>query len=146
MIFNSIEEIKQYIISHSQSAVAAAQEKVYQIMEDVLLEFYSEYDPVMYDRTYQLLSCCVKTDVKSTGNGWVAEVYFDAGMLHYITGSQPSGQQVLSAALWGLHGASGLAVADFFGTPIGMESLSRIESQIYPILKTELIAAGIPVV
>lgn len=146
MTFKSIAELEQYVISHSKVAIETAQEKVFKIMEDVLLQFYEEYDPVMYDRTYQLLSCCVKTGVKSTGNEVVAEVYFDGGMMNYITGSRPSGQQVLDAALWGLHGASGLAVADFFGTPIGQESLNRITSQIYPILKSELQAAGIPVI
>lgn len=145
MVFHSIGELRQYIISHSKPAVEVAEQKVFQIMEDVMLQFYGEYDPVMYDRTFQLLTCCVKTDVVSTGSGWKAEVYFDAGMLGYLTGSQPSGEQVLQAAKWGRHGAMGLAVANFKGTPIMDESISRIASVIFPIMKSALIAAGIPV-
>lgn len=145
MVFNSIDDIKRYIISRSAVAIKQAQEDVFTILENVLMEFYDEYEPVLYERTLQLLCCCVKEDIKSTGNGWEAEVYFDAGMMNYETGSRPSGEQVLEAASWGRHGAMGLAVADFKGTPIYEESANIISNQIYQKIEKALIEAGIPV-
>lgn len=145
MVFHSIEEVKQYILSKSSAAVEIAEQKVFEIMKSVMSQFYGEYDPILYDRTSQLLNCCVKSGVVSTGNGWKAEVYFDAGMLGYLTGAQPSGEQVLEAASEGLHGAAGLYVADFSGTPIMDESISKVASVIFPVMKAALIAAGIPV-
>ena len=75
--FTSIEQIKEYIIQHSKPAVESATNYVYKILHQFMEKYYSEYSPSVYEATYQMLASLVKTDVKSTGNGWVAEVYFD---------------------------------------------------------------------
>ena len=92
MTFNSMEELKNYILSKSQSAVRVAQEEVYGIIHKFVKQYYSEYDPSVYERTYQLLRSLVKTDVISTGNGWEAQIYFDIGALDYTikTFTKPS--------------------------------------------------------
>ena len=110
MTFHSIEELKQYILSHSQNALQKATEQVYQIINRFVKEFYAEYSPSMYDRTYQLYQSLVKTDVEVSGNGCTAYVYFDFSSLVYMTGSRPSGSQVMNAAAYGGHGAEGLHV------------------------------------
>ena len=145
MTFNSIEEMKTYIINKSKGAVQQAKEFVFKTMEDVLIQFYEEYDPSIYNRTFQMLCCCVQTDVIPTANGWVAEIYFDSSKMNYTTDSQPSGESVLEAAKFGRHGAMGLAVVDFKGTPIMEESVIRLSKKIYPLIKSALIANGIPV-
>lgn len=144
MTFHSIEELKQYILSHSQNALQKATEQVYQIINRFVKEFYAEYSPSMYDRTYQLYQSLVKTDVEVSGNGCTAYVYFDFSSLVYMTGSQPSGSQVMNAAAYGGHGAEGLHVIAG-GTGIWSEPMQILSTEAIEILKRMLIAEGIPI-
>lgn len=144
MTFHSIEELKQYILSHSQNALQKATEQVYQIINRFVKEFYAEYSPSMYDRTYQLYQSLVKTDVEVSGNGCTAYVYFDFSSLVYMTGSRPSGSQVMNAAAYGGHGAEGLHVIAG-GTGIWSEPMQILSTEAIEILKRMLIAEGIPI-
>lgn len=144
MTFHSIEELKQYILSRSQNALQKATEQVYQIINRFVKEFYAEYSPSMYDRTYQLYQSLVKTDVEVSGNGCTAYVYFDFSSLVYMTGSQPSGSQVMNAAAYGGHGAEGLHVIAG-GTGIWSEPMQILSIEAIEILKRMLIAEGIPI-
>ena len=144
MTFHSIEELKQYILSHSQNALQKATEQVYQIINRFVKEFYAEYSPSMYDRTYQLYQSLVKTDVEVSGNGCTAYVYFDFSSLVYMTGSRPSGSQVMNAAAYGGHGAEGLHVIAG-GTGIWSEPMRILSTEAIEILKRMLIAEGIPI-
>lgn len=144
MVFHSMSELKQYILSRSANALQKTVEQVYQIIDRFMKEFYAEYSPVIYERTYQLYRSLVKTDIESTGNGWKAYVYFDYGSLVYTTGSSPSGQQVMNAASCGGHGAEGLHIVAG-GTGVWDESKVILDSQAIEILKRMLIAEGIPI-
>ena len=144
MTFHSIEELKQYILSRSQNALQKATEQVYQIINRFVKEFYAEYSPSMYDRTYQLYQSLVKTDVEVSGNGCTAYVYFDFSSLVYMTGSQPSGSQVMNAAAYGGHGAEGLHVIAGC-TGIWSEPMQILSTEAIEILKRMLIAEGIPI-
>lgn len=144
MTFHSIEELKQYILSHSQNALQKATEQVYQIINRFVKEFYAEYSPSMYDRTYQLYQSLVKTDVEVSGNGCTAYVYFDFSSLVYMTGSRPSGSQVMNAAAYGGHGAEGLHIIAG-GTGIWSEPMQILSTEAIEILKRMLIAEGIPI-
>lgn len=166
MNFNSMGELKDYILSKSGTAVKLAQERVYQVIHRFVKEYYAEYSPEVYERTYQLFRSLVKSEVKSTGNGWVAEVYFDIGMLDYqikhltkwptdggymnpyngdisSDGSFPnpsgSAQKTMEAAARGEHG--GYKV----GTAIWTDPLLLLYKDGYNMLKRALVDAGIPV-
>lgn len=164
MTFNSLDELKNYILSHSKVAVERAREKVYDIIAEFLYKFYQEFTPEVYVRTYQLLCSLVKTDVKSTANGWTAEIYFDLSALNYATRIVPQGQPwtpwaspnstyhrkpwsdantawVLETAMTGDKPHGGYAS----GTAIWTESLKVLNKEKRHILKQSLIEAGIPV-
>lgn len=144
MVFKSVEELKQYVLSRSSGAVQKATEEAYQVIDRFVKQFYGELSPSMYRRTYQLYSSLVKTGVESTGNGWVAHVYFDIGSLVYTTRSKPSGAQVMGAAAHGGHGAQGLHVIAG-GTAIWDEPIQILSTEAIEILKRMLIDAGIPI-
>lgn len=164
MTFNSIDELKNYILSRSKVAIEQAKEKVYDKIAEFLFKFYEEFEPDVYVRTYQLLCSLVKTDVKSTGNGWVAEVYFDLGALNYSKRIVPQGQPwssyakpentfhkenwgkendawVLETAMTGALPHGGYAG----GTAIWTESMKILNAEKRSLLKNALIDAGIPV-
>lgn len=138
-IFNSEAELRNYILDRSRDAIVIAQEQVYQLIGRFLNQYYNEFSPSMYERTYQLLCSLVKSEVRSTGNGWEAEVYFDASALNYTTGTW-SGEEVLESAAHGSHGGyvSGTAVFD--------DPVEQLSSDYIEILKRSLIQAGIPVI
>ena len=147
MTFDSMDALKTYIISRCGDAIQKAQEQVYQIIDRFVKEYYAEFSPTMYERTYQLYKSLVKSDIVSTGNGFTAEVYFDIGMLDYymkkINGKEYpnkgwSEEKTLTAAAHGSHGgyASGTAIWD--------EPLQVLNTEAYNMLKRMLIASGIP--
>ena len=136
--FTSEAELRKYILKKSYRAVEAAQEKVYQIIEDFIIQYYNDFTPEFYERTYQLLCSLVKSNIRYSGGGIEADVYFDASMLDYKTGSW-TGEQVLGAALHGSHGGYKRTA------PIAGQSLNWLNAHAIETLKNELIAAGIPV-
>jgi hypothetical protein len=160
MEFTSSSQIKDYILKQSEIAVRASQEKIYQIIERVLKQFYDEFDPVMYKRTNQLMRSLVKSDVKQIGNQIVAEVYFDLNKLDYsmkyLFGdfrkntyhredwTKENDAWVLENAMVGTYTHGGYPNATG-NTRIWIESMSEISKKIYDILKTELESAGIPI-
>ena len=149
MTFDSIDALKNYILSRSEIAIKNAQLEIHAIIDRFLMQYYSEYDPSLYERTYQLLHSLVKSDVKSTGNGWTAEVYFDVSMLDYSVKTLKgigtwanknwSEQTTLENAMTGALPHGGYAS----GTPIWTESMNIIDAKAIEILKKHLIAAGI---
>lgn len=145
MIFKNEEQLKNFLLSKCQSALIKSQEQIYQIIDRFVKEFYAEFSPEMYERTYQLYRSLVKSEIITTSNGFEAYVYFDLSSLDYVTGSRPSGEQVMQAADYGRHGAMGLAVADFKGTSIWYESLEILNAGAINVLKRMLISEGIPI-
>lgn len=161
MTFNSFDELKKYILSHSKVAIELAQNKVAYIINHFLTEYYNEFPPLVYIRTYQLLNSLVKTDIKSTGNGWVADVYFDLSALDYSKRVVPpqfswgdddntyhrdpwddaNTKWVLDTAMTGglPHGGA------YGGTAIWVESMKELSKDKIEILKKALLDAGIPV-
>lgn len=145
MVFKNETELKKFLLQKCKNALIKSQEQVYQVINRFVKEFYAEFTPEMYERTYQLYRSLVKSDIIPTANGYETEVYFDLSSLYYVTGSKPSGEQVMQAAEWGRHGAMGLAVADFKGTSVWREPLSILDAQAIEILKRMLISEGIPI-
>ena len=145
MAFKNETELRTFLLAKCKNALIKSQGQVYQIVDRFVKEFYAEFSPEMYERTYQLYRSLVKSEIISTGNGYEAHVYFDLSSIDYVTGSQPSGEQVMQAAEWGRHGAMGLAVADFKGTSIWHESLEVLNAEAINTLKRMLISEGIPI-
>lgn len=145
MVFKNEAELRNYVLPKMKNAIVKAQSQVYQIVDRFVKEFYAEYPPEVYERTYQLYRSLVKSNIVPTKNGYEAEVYFDLSSIDYVTGSRPSGEQVMGAAEWGRHGAMGLAVADFKGTSIWHEPLDILNAEAINILKKMLISEGIPI-
>lgn len=147
MTFKSIEALKNHMISHIQSAILKSQEQIYQIIDRFVKEYYAEFTPEMYERTYQLYRSLVKSDIIVIGNECKAHVYFDIDALDYamktiggksIPNKGWSEEKTLLAAAHGSHG--GYAK----GTAIWDKPLSILNTEAYNILKRMLISEGIP--
>ena len=169
MTFDSLDALESYILSRSQVAIRQAQEEVYGIINKFLKQYYSEYDPSVYERTNQLLRSLVKTNIIHTGNCWEAYIYFDIGSLdytiktftrpsYYCDGSyhnpfnpkstspdgvfnnpEGSGQLVVESAAHGKHGGKSS------GTAVWDSSIKILNKEAINILKKWLKYNGIPV-
>lgn len=144
MVFKNEKQLKNFLLEKSRLALLRAQDRVYVIIKQFLRQFYSEYDPVVYERTYQFLQSLVQSRVIKDRNGYKAEIYFNLDYI-YETGANPSGEQVMQAAEWGRHGAMGLMVADFKGASVWHEPLKILNVEAINILRDMLIAEGIPI-
>lgn len=139
-----IDAIRRDLESKVPKAVAIAQDEIAIIVENVLKSFYASYSPVMYERTYQLLSSCVKSGVSGGAGHAEARVYLDSGMMNYTSGAAPSGAQVMASANAGKHGASGLKEVGG-GPAVSSEAEAAVDAQVMNILLEAIRAAGIPV-
>lgn len=144
MIFKSTKELESYLLPKCKNALMKSQEQVYQIIDRFVKEFYADYSPELYERTYQLYCSLVKSEIISTGSGYEAHVYFDPDSLDYVTGAKPSGEQVVSAAAHGGHGATGLRVVPR-AVGIWDDPMQILSTEAINILKKMLISEGIPI-
>lgn len=148
MDFRSISDLENYLLSKCKEAVNLMQASAFQVIEGFIKQYYAEYEPVMYERTYQLFKSLVKSEIRPTANGWEADVYFDLERLDYhvkkINGvlydnKGWSEQKTLSSAAHGHHGGK------YAGTAIWDEPMIVLTKHQRSILKNALLNAGIPV-
>lgn len=148
MTFKNENELKAFFMQKCKDAIIQTQNKVYAIIKRALVEFYGDYDPVLYERTNQLLHSLVKSEIRQVRNGYRADVYFDLGSIDYMTGNMPTGYQVMKAAEHGMHGAVGRDlqyVAGNSGVDIWNSPMQKIDAQAIDMIVRELKAQGIPV-
>lgn len=146
MVFKNQNELERFLLQKSRLALLKSQEKVYTIIKQFVYKYYSDYDPVLYERTYQLLRSLVQSRIVSDAKGYKAEIYFNVDGLRYVTGEQPSGKQVLDAAASGGHGASGLyIVSGNTGVSVWNDPIQKLDAETIEILKNMLISEGVPI-
>lgn len=141
------------MLQKCKAAVVGTERKVFNAIEKCLIQFYGEFTPEEYIRTKKLYNSLVKTDVKPSGKGFVAEVYFDMSKLDYEQGLMPlqhtpehgmygwaslTGAEVLGSAMEGSHGG----YVD--GTPIWGKSMAVL-GDINKLLVQELRIIGVPI-
>lgn len=140
MVFNNKTELETYIKDKLQNSILQAQKYVYELIDKFVKQYYSEFDPAVYHRTYQLYRSLVKSEIKSTANGYEADIYFDLGRLKYGVGHNWSEEQVLSSAAHGSHGGwtNGTAIYDDPRDILNAEAIS--------VFKNFMKQNGIPVI
>lgn len=153
MVFKNEKQLEAFLLQKCRAALVKSQQQVYQIIDRFVKEYYAYYSPEMYERTYQLYRSLVKGDVERTTNGYEAKVYFDLSSLDYVTGGKPSGEQVMTAAKEGWHGAVGkIPNSDKYykyvvsgGEGVWDEPKQILDAQAKEILKKMLISEGVPI-
>lgn len=131
--FSSVDALKTYVASRIPAAVEIATDRIAEVITECLQRYYGEYDPRLYQRTYQLMGS-VRQDV-SGGHG---EVYIDSSSWHHILDEWSEEDILHDAMSVGSHGGASS------GTPVWTTGMSML-GDIYSLLKDSLIKAGIPV-
>lgn len=145
-------------------AVKNAGEVVKDLIDTMVVdEFYNDYHPTEYRRMKKnggikgSLDIGDLTKSKTGKDGYEIDVYFDVGKLDHprTTGGYTRGQsgkyhkavwtegEILSTAMEGEYPHGGYVQAG--GTPMWPESIGLLNELAASTLKSELIAAGVPV-
>ena len=103
-----MDDLEKAIMPDLMKMVDVMAERVYEILNYFLQEYYNSYTPSSYRRQFDLIRSAVKVEPKVVRNKVVAYVYIDTdSMDNYYSAT---GEQVATWANEGLHG--GLAVGD----------------------------------
>lgn len=160
MKFKNETQLKNFLMQKCRAAVAGTEQKVHNIIDKCLRQFYAQFSPDEYIRTKQLLHSLVKSKVEPNGkNGYKARVYFDVSLLNYEQGMMElqhtsehgrygwatwDGETVLRVAM-----ESDVPHGGFKkGTAIWTKSQATIQALggVYEMLERELKMIGVPIV
>ena len=163
MKFKNETQLKNFLMQKCRAAVAGTEQKVHNIIDKCLRQFYEQFEPEEYIRTEQLLHSLVKSKVEPNGkNGYKARVYFDATLLNYDNGyvaiqsTEITGRMgyaawdtdtILDVVMTGSY--SGLPHGGYAnGTAIWSKSEAMIQTLggVLEMLERELKMIGVPIV
>lgn len=98
-----MKELEQYLLKQCNQLCEFASNEVYEAINFFINQYYSEWSPVVYQRTYDMLHSAFKTSVKRVGNGYQAVVGIDYESLDNY--KEATGYEVVSwANQRGIHG------------------------------------------
>lgn len=79
---NGLKAIQDRYAEYACNRVAdLVKDKLY----DFIKEYYHEYSPAQYERTWKFLNSLVQTKAELVGNKWVATVYIDTSIQYPST-------------------------------------------------------------
>lgn len=99
---NNMDDLEKALMPAMVKMVDKLAERVYEVLNYFLQEYYDSYDPKSYRRQYDLLRSAVKVEPKIKGNKAVASVFIDTDSLDNYYNA--TGEQVAKWANQGLHG------------------------------------------
>lgn len=138
--FNTVKQLENAILyGYLNKATDFATEWSKLMVESNKEQFYNEYEPVQYTRTDQLRDSLDRTDVRSAGKGFEADVFFDNSW-DYTDEPDDRGwttAEIVHANMYGGHAEHKIAV--------WQDSIEDLKADWRSIAKNSLIAAGLPV-
>lgn len=145
MLIHNSKELKLSLLPKIKQAVQQTQMQIYDIIDKVLMDYYNDYSPEQYHRTYQLLRSLVRSNIEETSNGYKASVYFDYQKLHYK--SSWSGKKTMeNAGKKGIRGYKGKNHSIPIRSPkIWLDPKTEIDGKVIKMLIVNLKAVGIPI-
>lgn len=99
---NNMDGLEKALMPTMVKMVDTLAERVYEVLNYFLQEYYDSYDPKSYRRTKNFLYSVVKVEPKIKGNKVIASVYIDTDSMDDYYNA--TGEQVARWANQGLHG------------------------------------------
>lgn len=125
MLISNANELNNMLKKVAMEAMDQVREQVSDCIDKFIKQYYAEYTPKQYDRTYQFFDSLVVPSVKANGNTLTCEIYLDPGSMNY---KNASGQAVLEMIDHGYHAMRRMgAPYDIPGTAVWSKSVSYIE-------------------
>lgn len=83
VLIKNTKQLDKIMESYIKSALKKTQDEIALAIQESINEFYKEYSPTFYKRTYKFLNSLVKTDIRRIGNTIQCEVKIDEEYLKY---------------------------------------------------------------
>ena len=99
--FNNYKDLFTAIRTDTEQALNHTADLTKELIDSFINQWYNDYTPTVYERTYQLLNAVIRTDVQKSGNKMNVTIYLDKSLLAYDTDTDG----ILQAADNGLHGS-----------------------------------------
>ena len=100
-VIKTYSELYKRIENSLKIALDKSANEIKEMIEFFIAKYYSEYEPKQYERTFQFLNSCVRTNVYRDGNAYKVVVYIDYINLDY---EDIEGYDVINMANLGFHG------------------------------------------
>lgn len=139
----TVAQIKADLTKKVGVAMEMVKQEVCDIFVRVVKQYYREFEPNQYVRTYQIAQQAAQmanAAVKVRQIGANFEVYFDSNAMNHPNGNWTEDMILSNVMESGDHGG-----ASGGGTAVWTNATNILNTQIKQIIKRELIAAGIPI-
>ena len=126
----NMNELNRKSENSLKNAIIIAQSKVYQCINSFIKEYYTEYTPISYKRTYSFYNSLVKSDIRKTKSGYICEIYIDTRKMNYY---EHDSKEVVDMINRGFHADTGMngglyqTPEDIKGVRVWDESMEEIE-------------------
>lgn len=138
-----MNDLNKIVESRIQQALKMTQNDIYKIIQEHIINYYHEFTPAMYQRTWKFLNSLIKTEIVKSANGLSCSVELDKNYLSYRYDGGETGMKVATYANQRSHGG---IYDDDFGQfwNDAMQDLG-FEPGIISIMKENLRKCGVPV-
>lgn len=142
-VIRSMSDLMKILESRIQQALKMTQQEIFEVIQQHITDYYHEYTPHMYQRTWEFLNSLIKTNIVKTNGTISCTVEIDKDYLSYRYKGGTTGLEVASYANQHSHGG---VYDDDFGQfwDDAMAELG-LESGIKYLMKNNLQKCGITV-
>ena len=139
----SMSDLTKVIEPRIQQALKMTQQEIFEVVQQHITDYYHEYSPRMYQRTWEFLNSLIKTEIVKSSNGISCSVEIDKDYLSYRYQGGATGLDVVTYANQHSHGG---VYDDDFGQfwDDAMAELG-LEPGIKYLMKSNLKKCGVPV-
>lgn len=142
-VIRSMNDLTKIIESRIQQALKMTQQEIFEVIQQHITDYYHEYTPHMYQRTWEFLNSLIKTDITKTNGVISCAVEIDKNYLSHRYNGGATGLEVVTYANQHSHGG---VYDDDFGQfwDDAMAELG-LEPGIKYLMKKNLQKCGVPV-
>lgn len=142
-VIKSMSDLTKILESRIQQALKMTQQEIFEVIQQHITDYYHEYTPHVYQRTWEFLNSLIKTDIIKSSNGLSCSVEIDKNYLSHKYKGGITGRQ---AAIFANQHSHGGVYDDDFGK-FWDDAMAEIglEPGIRAIMKDNLRKCGVPV-
>ena len=103
-VIKSMNDLTKILESRIQQALKITQQEIFETIQRYINDYYHEYTPELYQRTWKLLNSLIKTEIIKVDNGFSCNVQIDKNYLSYKYKGGATGLDVTTYANQHSHG------------------------------------------
>lgn len=142
-VIRSMSDLTKILESRIHQALKMTQQEIFEVIQQHITDYYHEFTPRMYQRTWEFLDSLIKTNIVKTNGTISCTVEIDRNYLSYRYNGGATGLEVATYANQHSHGG---VYDDDFGQfwDDAMAELG-LEPGIKYLMKKNLRKCGVPV-